>query len=294
MHDERDADEVMEVRRPGAGVPCTTDLHLTRHLARAEECKADLVLAAGDLLHFPSRLNAEAAGNAFKDAVMPVLAPRRETTTGAFQGDERGSGRRKFSKVPVPVTGKTPASPRTTWPGHLAAIDNSSRRVTREQAAGVEAAGGRRAAVLMMHIPVSLPTLREPARLKLGEVDLMNDPELAPAADRELGDDESTALLVDAMATAPNLLAVVCGHLHLGREDSSQPLLRAGRRPRLPRRLPPAAARAVVNRSAPPRKSPRPGDRRGAACRRPRSCPAEGISAGVVRRPALGSADNGD
>lgn len=226
MHDERDADEVMEwLDAPEPGFLHLTDLHLTRHLARAEECKADLVLAAGDLLHFPSRLNAEAAGNAFKDAVMPVLA-----TPGnhdwCFPGqDDSSSGRRKFSKVLVPVTGKTPAFATHHLAGvTFAAIDNSSRRVTREQARQASkllAAGGP--VVLMMHIPVSLPTLREPARLKLGEVDLMNDPELAPPVDRELGDDESTALLVDAMATAPNLLAVVCGHLHLGREDSLSP-----------------------------------------------------------------------
>ncbi len=226
LHDERDAESLTEwLEAPEPGFMHMSDLHLNRHLARAEECKADLVLAAGDLLHFPSRLNAEAAGQAFRDAVMPVLA-----TPGnhdwCFPGqDDSVSGRRKFSKVLVPVTGKTPAFTTRHLAGvTFAAIDNASRRVTRDQARQASkllAEGGP--VVLMMHIPVTLPTLREPARLKLGEVDLMNDPDLAPAAERDLGDDDATALLVDAMVTAPNLLAVVCGHLHLGREDSLSP-----------------------------------------------------------------------
>ena len=170
-------------------------------------------------------LNAEVVGQAFRDAVMPVLA-----TPGnhdwCFPGqDDSVSGRRKFSKVLVPVTRKTPAFTTRHLAGvTFAAIDNASRRVTRDQARQASkllAEGGP--VVLMMHIPVTLPTLREPARLKLGEVDLMNDPDLAPAAERDLGDDDATALLVDAMVTAPNLLAVVCGHLHLGREDSLSP-----------------------------------------------------------------------
>ena len=226
LHDERDQRHMKEwLEAPEPGFAHITDFHLIHHLKRAEQNKADLVLAAGDILHFPSHLNAELAGEAFRNAAMPVLMTPGNHDWFFPGEDDSASGRRNFSKVLLPVTGKSPSFSTHHLAGvTFVAVDNSSRRVTRDQAreASRIIAKGE-PTVVMMHIPASLPTLREPARLKLGEVDLMNDPDLAPAMERELGDDESTTLFMDALVTAPNLLAIVCGHLHIGREDSLSP-----------------------------------------------------------------------
>ena len=103
-------------------------------------------------------------------------------------------------------------------------IDDSIYQVNKEQRAFVDThlANGM-PTVLLTHIPVSLPTLREPTLERFDAPILIADPEWGPESRDRWGTGENlppTLEFARTLVRAENLVAVFCGHIHFAHADS--------------------------------------------------------------------------
>jgi hypothetical protein len=80
--------------------------------------------------------------------------------------------------------------------------------------------------VLLLHVPVSLPTLRGPTIEVWKAPILIGDPDWSIESRQEWetrSDDPETLEFVRVLAGAPNLVAILCGHVHFAHADSISP-----------------------------------------------------------------------
>ena len=100
------------------------------------------------------------------------------------------------------------------------AVDNSTYQISQEQ---LEFAAEQLAAglptVLLIHIPLSVPTLRGPTIDKWETSLLMAD----PAGDPERAGTAVTVEFARSVSAAANLVAIFCGHVHFEHIDSISP-----------------------------------------------------------------------
>ena len=100
------------------------------------------------------------------------------------------------------------------------AVDNSTYQIEEDQLASTRLALHEGlSTVILLHIPLSLPTLRGPVIEMWGEPILMGDPEWPQAAE----DTTSTGEFVRLVSRAENLVAILCGHIHLPHVDALNP-----------------------------------------------------------------------
>ena len=103
-------------------------------------------------------------------------------------------------------------------------VDDSIYQVDEEQTAFVDTylANGM-PTVLLTHIPLSLPTLREPTLERFENPILIADPDWGPegrdqwSTERDL---PPTLEFARTLVRAENLVAVFCGHIHFAHADS--------------------------------------------------------------------------
>ena len=113
---------------------------------------------------------------------------------------------------------------RNRWYSIFCWWDDSTYQVEEEQAAFVDThlANGM-PTVLLTHIPLSLPTLREPTLEHFENPILIADPDWAPEGRDRWGTGEnlpSTIEFARTLAKSENLVAVFCGHIHFAHTDS--------------------------------------------------------------------------
>ena len=80
--------------------------------------------------------------------------------------------------------------------------------------------------VVLTHIPISLPTLRDRTIEVMGAPVLMGDPDWSPESRREwqvTADTPETLEFVRLMTAAPNVVASFCGHVHFAHTDAMGP-----------------------------------------------------------------------
>jgi 3',5'-cyclic AMP phosphodiesterase CpdA len=192
---------------------------LLSHLNRACDGGADVILACGDLCHFPSRENAELISSLFRDGPLPVW-----TLPGNhdwFYPGQDGWEELRAAQLPrlAAVYGDTPEAGCHELHGfRLISLDNSTYFLSSEQLAFLEAKLETDLPVLVaMHIPLSTPALRKATVAKHGSPILMADPEGRTRADI---DPEPTRRAAELLRTHPAIHAVLSAHVHLPfRED---------------------------------------------------------------------------
>jgi len=151
---------------------------LQSHLDRAVKGGADLILMAGDLFHFPTQENRDLALTAFESCPIPV-----KTVPGNhdwfFPGQDGWEDLRE-RQLPE-LKGVFGANP-SYWVDEvnglrILGLDNSTYFLTRAQCEFLrEQCAQPDPLLVMMHIPLSLPGLREKVIAKHGNPILMHDP----------------------------------------------------------------------------------------------------------------------
>ena len=205
-----------------------TEITFAELMSAAAALDADLLAHTGDLIHFPSQANMEAAMAGLGSARSEVLF-----TSGnhdwLFPGGDSVPGHREASWPRLdPLTDGRPSHQARDIGGlRFVAVDDSTYQIGdgqlafwREQlAAGLPT-------VLFTHIPLSLPTLRPPTIARWQSPLLLAEPAW-PAGERELhGIGEDTAATVEfarSLTAAENLVAVFCGHVHFPHVDTLSP-----------------------------------------------------------------------
>lgn len=194
--------------------------HLETLLAEAPDMGLDLIALTGDILHFPSQANLEWLEGLMARAETPVLyvpgnhdwqVPGEPVNAAAH-----AEGLRRLERL----TDGTPRCQVKRIGGvRFVALDNSTYQVDAEQVAFLrKQLQGRAPVVLLLHVPLSLPTLRGPVRDLWGAPILMGDPDWPEAARSAWDvpvDAAATADLLRVIAGAANLVAVLAGHVHL-------------------------------------------------------------------------------
>ncbi len=190
-------------------------------LARAAEEKVDLLALTGDIVDFPSRANVEYAHDQIVDIDVPTLY-----TAGnhdwQFKGHEPTSEvRTKYWPLLEPLHQGEPAFSRRLINGlQFLAVDNSIYQIEEEQLESTRLALDEGTpTVILLHIPLSLPTLRDAVIDVWGEPILMGDPERPEAEE----DTACTRAFIQLVAGAENLVAILCGHIHHSHVDALNP-----------------------------------------------------------------------
>ena len=220
FHDRHGTDE--------AGNVIPQEAAFAQMLEVAAQERVDLLALAGDIVDFPAWASIDyAARLASASGIPSIYTPGNHDW---LFSDREGTAevRREFLPRLDPLTRGEPAFSRHEV-GRLlfAAVDNSTYQVEEEQLESTrQALAGGAPTVLLCHIPISLPTLRNPVLSELGVPIMMADPDWALQSRREnsVGENTSTTLgFVRMVCQAENLVAILTGHCHFRHVDAVNP-----------------------------------------------------------------------
>jgi 3',5'-cyclic AMP phosphodiesterase CpdA len=200
------------------------DVTFAETMSLAADPAIDLVAITGDLMMFPARASIDAAAAAIARAGRPTLY-----TSGNHDWFFPGAGcgpslRSQWVHTLEPFHRGRPDGDALDIAGvRFVTIDDSTYSVTSEQLAFArhQLAAGL-PTVVLMHIPLSLPTLRQPVIDKWKDPIMLADPDW-PAERRRKWiaepDTPETLAFAELLRTSPNLVAVLCGHVHFVHAD---------------------------------------------------------------------------
>ncbi len=194
-------------------------------MEEAKESSLDLVALTGDIVHFPSQVGVESVVKSIDKAGVPALYTSGNHDWHYPGVEGRGELREAWWGALAPLHHGQAAYARHEIGGiQFLLIDDSTYQVNKEQTAFVDThlASGM-PTVLLTHIPLSLPTLREPTLEHFDAPILIADPEWGPESRDRWGTGENlppTLEFARTLVRAENLVAVFCGHIHFAHADS--------------------------------------------------------------------------
>jgi len=199
---------------PKPVLPAGNEDLLARHLARAVEGRAGLILFCGDLFHFPSPENRDLVLRAIDACPLPIW-----TVPGNhdwFYPGQDGWEALRAEQLPRldPVFGDSPSFwLREYQELRVLGLDNSTYFLTEAQASFLEQVlQDSSPLLLMLHIPISAPGLREATIAKHGRPILMADPE---GRERPGVDPEPTRRAMNLLRESSCLRGIVSAHVHI-------------------------------------------------------------------------------
>ena len=221
FHDRHDNNDAT-----GNTIPQETAFVHMLNVARQE--RVDLLALVGDLVDFPAIASIEYAARHIAESGIPSVYTSGNHDWLFFDEEATAAVRREFWPRLDPLTGGEPAFSRHEIGGMLfVTVDNSTYQVEEDQLESMRQALAEDVpTVLLIHIPISLPTLR-PAVLKMwGSPIMMADPDwvLEQRTENSVGENTPTTLeFVRLVSQAENLVAVLAGHCHIPHIDAISP-----------------------------------------------------------------------
>ena len=194
-------------------------------MEEAKGSSLDLVALTGDMVHFPSQAGVESLVKSIDKVGVPVLYTSGNHDWHYPGVEGRGELREAWWDALAPLHHGQAAYARHEIGGiQFLLVDDSIYQVNEEQTAFVDThlANGM-PTVLLIHIPLSLPTLREPTLERFDAPILIGDPDWNIERRDRWGTGEdlpSTLEFARTLARAENLVAVFCGHIHFAHADT--------------------------------------------------------------------------
>jgi hypothetical protein len=215
-------------RIDAAGKPVPTELTFAEAVSTAKAANVDLLALTGDIVHFPSKASVEAASTPLIQSGLKFMYTSGNHDwefTGLTSSDAL---RRDCWPALEPLHGGQAAFSRCDIGGvRFMAIDDSNYQINDEQLAFARAAlADGLPTVLLIHIPISLATLRPATIERWAAPILIGDPDWNLESRTKWDtryDDPQTLEFVRLVSTATNLIAVLCGHIHFPRADNLHP-----------------------------------------------------------------------
>jgi len=220
-HENRDAE----------GNPIPPEDAFSHMMIAARSQEVDLIGLTGDIVHFPSQANVDVVLAGVEASGVPTLYtagnhdwlfPTDSET--ANRTESRAVGWTALARL---YEGEPAYEMRDIGGVRILSIDDSTYQIDEAQLEFTrKALGAGLPTIILMHIPLSVPTLRGPTLEKLESPILVADPD-SDLVDRGrfgLDEDTSTTLeFVRLVAGAANLVAILCGHLHFPHTDAVSP-----------------------------------------------------------------------
>ena len=218
-HNNRDSE--------GNIIPQETAFQQILEITKQEQ--VDLLALTGDIVDFPAQANVEYAHRLVDESGVPALYTAGNHDWHFLNRDPTPSTRRAFLDPLAPLHGgQADFAQLTIGDLFFVAVDNSTYQIEADQLENTHRALAQGLpTVLLIHIPLSLPTLRPPTiQHKNSNPVLMADPDW-PLADRRnygTGEDLPTTLeFMRLISQAQNLVAIFCGHVHFDHVDVLNP-----------------------------------------------------------------------
>lgn len=201
------------------------EANATRLLQTARESGAELLLMTGDIVDSPSHASLEYVRGLLDACGLPWLyVSGNHDWYFPYQQAHEDLRSAQYHKI-EPLFG---GPPRTGWCYEInglqiLGIDNSIYQIENDQLELARAAlETGLPTVLLIHIPLTQPGLRAPTIARWRDCILMGETILeehranwAWAPDRP-----ATAEFIRLMQKAPNLVAILCGHVHFAHEEA--------------------------------------------------------------------------
>ena len=233
-YDERDGDMaagcVDFIRRREAhmereGVHYVPGDTFREQLARAATEKLDLLALTGDIVHFPS----PASVDFVLDQVAALGVPMMYTCGNhdVHYTNEPVNDEIRLTRLDAlqPLhDGDPDCQAREVGGIRFVSVDSAVPQISAKQVAFVsDQLRPGAPTVVLTHWPLSLPTLREPCLESLGSYAMIGDPDWSTESRTswQVSEDTPETLeFVHLVTTAPNLVAVFCGHIHFPHTDA--------------------------------------------------------------------------
>jgi len=213
------------------GKPIPPEDAFSHMMTTAQSQELDLIALTGDIIDFPAHASVDGILARVKIAGVPALY-----TAGnhdwMFPTDSKTSNRTELRATRWSALARLyeaePAYEMQDIGGvRILAVDDSTYQINESQLEFTRAAlAVGLPTVILMHIPLSIPTLRDPTLEKLGHPILVADPnwDLQDRGRFGMGEDSSTTLeFVRLVARTENLVAILCGHLHFPHSGAFSP-----------------------------------------------------------------------
>ena len=194
-------------------------------MALAATQDLDLLALTGDIIHFPSPAPVEFVIEQLTQLGVPAIY-----TSGnhdVHYTDEPVNAEIRLTRLAAlqPLhNGDPDCNARDIGGIRFVSVDNSVPQLSRKQVDFVKAQLQQgQLTVLLFHWPLSLPTLRDAVIEMLGSPLMMGDPDWSTQSRgvwQVSEDTPETLEFVEAVTTAPNVVAVFCGHVHFAHADA--------------------------------------------------------------------------
>ena len=194
-------------------------------MALAATQDLDLLALPGDIIHFPSPASVEFVIEQITQLGVPAIYTSGNHDVHYTAEPVNAEIRLTRLAALQPLhNGDPDCNARDIGGIRFVSVDNSVPQLSRKQVDFVKAQLQQgQPTVLLFHWPLSLPTLRDAVIEMLGSPPMMGDPDWSTqsrVAWQVSEDTPETLEFVEAVTTAPNVVAVFCGHVHFAHADA--------------------------------------------------------------------------
>lgn len=217
--DDRDSlpEDVVEASRDHAENFGSSPIDTFREvLASGDPTSRDVIALTGDIVNLPSQAAVEAVSETLSDIVAPVLYTSGNHDWHFPKMKNEGDLRDIWWPALEPLHKGNPAYSRTEVSGlQFICVDDSDYQITDDQLSFVQRSlDSGLPSVLLTHIPLSLPTLRDDTLERWSDPILIADPNWSLGRRLRWGTKEDTSATLAfhrLLSCAENLVAVFCG-----------------------------------------------------------------------------------